>query len=246
MKTYFKKGRFALYKGDCVKILPELNVRPKMIFADPPYFLSGGGTTCKSGKRKSVNKGKWDTEKDIDFIHSFNIQWLKECKNILDGTIWVCGTYHNIYSVGMALQQLDYKILNNVVWEKTNPPPNLGCRSFTHSNETIIWATKSDKRHTFNYGDMKINNGGKQMKDVWKMGTPKKVEKSVGKHPTQKPEALLERIILSSTEPGDLVLDPFNGSGTAGIVATRLGREYIGIEKYKKYCDLSIERYCNG
>ena len=169
-----------------------------MIFADPPYFLSNGGITCKSGQMVSVNKGEWDKKDNIDEIHDFNKAWIKEAKRILteDGTIWVSGTYHNIYSLGMALQQYNFKILNNVVWYKKNPPPNLGCRTFTHSNETIIWAKKSvNSNHYFNYDLMKAMNKNKQMKDVWRVGPLSKDEKKHGKHPTQKPLKLLKRII---------------------------------------------------
>jgi len=248
IKPYFQSddGYFTLYRGDCFDIIKTIKGSSvDMIFADPPYFLSNNGTTCKSGRRVSVNKGKWDKSSDIEQIHKFNKRWIRLCKRVLDvcATLWISGTYHNIYSIGLALQELEFKILNNIIWQKPNPPPNLACRCFTHSTETILWAKSDKSRHCFNYKDMKKINNNKQMKDVWTFTSPSKKEKSNGKHPTQKPIALLERIILASTNIGDLVLDPFNGSGTTGIAAYRLHRKYIGIEKEKKYLDLTKKRF---
>lgn len=246
--VYFYEDDFLLLHGDSIEILnliPENYIN--MIFADPPYFLSNDGITCSSGKMVSVNKGNWDKGKEnIDDKHLFNKSWLEKCKNIIqkDGTIWVSGTFHNIYSIGVALEELDFKILNNITWFKTNAPPNLSCRYFTHSTETVLWAKKSKKaKHTFHYELMKQLNGGKQMRDVWNIPTTKKSEKVFGKHPTQKPLALLERIILSSTNEGDVILDPFNGSGTTGIVANKLNRKYIGIDIDEQYLDLTVKRY---
>ncbi|AOG56632.2 DNA modification methyltransferase [Streptococcus pneumoniae] len=161
-----------------------------------------------------------------------------------NGTVWISGSLHNIYSVGMALEQEGFKILNNITWQKTNPAPNLSCRYFTHSTETILWARKNDKkaRHYYNYDLMKELNDGKQMKDVWTGSLTKKVEKWAGKHPTQKPEYLLERIILASTKEGDYILDPFVGSGTTGVVAKRLGRRFIGIDAEKEYLKIARKR----
>ena len=249
MKPYFKSkdNRFTLYYEDCIEVmqnLPECSI--DMIFADPPYFLSNGGLTCKSGKAVSVNKGDWDKSKSITDDHIFNFNWIKECQRLLtkDGTIWISGTFHNISSVGLCLQTHGFRILNNVIWQKTNPPPNLGCRCFTHSTETILWAAKSDKsKYFFNYKEMKKINNDKQMKDVWQFSSSGKKEKLQGKHPTQKPLALLERIIVASTQPDDLILDPFSGSSTTGIMAYRLGRKYIGIEKEKEYLSLSKKRF---
>ncbi|MDI3546579.1 MAG: hypothetical protein PWR10_231 [Halanaerobiales bacterium] len=217
-----------------------------MIFADPPYFLSNDGITCQSGRMVSVNKGEWDKAEGVKEIHSFNLDWIGECKRVLkdDGTIWISGTYHNIYSLGMALLEHEYKILNNIVWFKTNPPPNLGCRCFTHANETIIWARKhKDSKHYFNYKLMKQLNNDRQMKDVWKIGQVKKSEKKYGKHPTQKPLELLKRIVMASTEEGMVILDPFNGSGTTGIAAAELSRKYIGIDLEEEYLELTRKRY---
>ena len=244
MKYYYKNETSTLYHGDTFKILRSI---PKesvdMIFADPPYFLSNDGITCQGGKMVSVNKGEWDKSPDK---HKFNRRWIKACKRVLkpDGTIWISGTYHNIYSIGMALEQEGFKILNNITWQKTNPPPNLACRCFTHSTETIIWAKKNEKkaRHLFNYQLMKDMNGGKQMKDVWTGPLTPPSEKLEGKHPTQKPLYLLEKIILSSTEEGATVLDPFCGSSTTGVMACRLNRKYIGIDNNEEFIELSRRR----
>jgi len=244
---YFEENDFTLIHADSLKVLKKMEDESiDMIFADPPYFLSSGGITCSSGKMVSVDKGDWDKSVTIKEKHSFNKKWLKECKRVLkkDGTIWISGTYHNIYSIGMALEELEYKILNNIIWEKSNPAPNLSCRFFTHSTETILWARKEIKgKHTFHYDEMKELNGGKQMKDVWTFPTTSPSEKKFGKHPTQKPLKLLERIILASTNEGDVILDPFNGSGTTGIAANRLNRKYIGIELEEEYLDLTIKRF---
>ncbi len=217
-----------------------------MIFADPPYFLSNDGISCSGGKRVSVNKGDWDKLGSLEDKHSFNRRWIRLCRNVLksDGTIWISGTLHNIYSVGMALEQEGFKIINNITWQKTNPSPNLACRCFTHSTETILWAQKNDKhsRHYFNYQLMKELNGGKQMKDVWTGALTPQSEKIHGKHPTQKPLYILERIILASTREGDIVLDPFCGSSTTGVACKKLGRKYIGIDNNSEYINLSIER----
>lgn len=220
-----------------------------MIFADPPYFLSNDGITCQGGKMVSVNKGQWDKVSGINEKHKFNRQWIRLCKKVLkpNGTIWISGTMHNIYSVGMALEQEGFKIINNITWQKTNPPPNLVCRCFTHSTETILWAQKDDKksRHYFNYPLMKKLNGGKQMKDVWTGPLTPRSEKTFGKHPTQKPVYLLERILLASTREGDVVLDPFCGSSTTGVACKHFKRNYIGIDNNLQYIQLSIERLNN-
>ncbi len=217
-----------------------------MIFADPPYFLSNDGITCHAGKTVSVNKGEWDKASSLSEKHNFNRRWIRLCKELIspNGTIWISGTLHNIYSIGMALEQEGFKIINNITWQKTNPPPNLACRCFTHSTETILWAQKNDKKakHTFNYQLMKQQNGGKQMKDVWTGSITSQKEKAQGKHPTQKPLYILERIIESSTNPGDIILDPFCGSSTTGVAAKRLGRKYIGIDNAEEYINISVKR----
>jgi site-specific DNA-methyltransferase (adenine-specific) len=256
---FYKNENVALFKGDCSDVLPTLpECSVDMIFADPPYNLSNGGITCQAGRMVSVNKGEWDKSKGVDADHEFALQWLTACRRVLkdDGTIWVSGTMHNIYSVGFALQQLGYRLLNEICWYKPNASPNLSTRYFTHSHETVIWAAKSGKsKHKFDYQRMKQIAGGKQMRslwmdidvedepqDIWSIPTPSGVEKKFGKHPTQKPLALLERIILASTNPGDIVLDPFTGSSTTGVAAIRHGRRFIGIETNAGYLELSVKR----
>lgn len=236
-----------LLQGDSLKLLSRMKAESvDVIFADPPYFLSNGGITCQGGKMVSVNKGEWDKNNGVESKHKFNRAWIKRCKRVLkpNGTIWISGSFHNIYSVGLALEQEGFKILNNITWQKTNPPPNLACRSFTHSTETVLWARKNEKkaRHYFNYPEMKVMNGGKQMKDVWTGSLTRKGEKSEGKHPTQKPEYLLEKILLASAQTGDVVLDPFCGSGTTGVQAIRQGCKFIGIDISEKYLDITRRR----
>lgn len=238
------------YHGNCLQFLDEIAARhPEghfdMIFADPPYFLSNGGITCHAGKMVKVDKGTWDKSRGAEVNHEFNLEWLRRCQRVLkpNGSIWVSGTLHVIFSVGYAMQQLGFKLLNDIAWEKPNPPPNLSCRYFTHSTETVLWAAKNENsKHYYNYKLMRELNGGKQMKTVWTMTAPTNGEKSFGKHPTQKPVALVERCLLASTREGDLVLDPFLGSGTTAIAALRLRRRCLGIEADQKYLDLSIAR----
>lgn len=249
-EIYYKDKNINLIYGDSFKVLNNIKEKSvDMIFADPPYFLSNGGISVHSGKQVSVNKAKWDMGYDLQKKHEFNKEWIRLCKRVLkdNGTIWISGTMHNIYSVGMALEEEGFKIINNITWKKLNPPPNLACRCFTHSTETILWAKKDIKKanHNFNYELMKKLNDGKQMKDVWEGSLTSKTEKKYGKHPTQKPEYLLERIILASTKKGALILDPFNGSGTTGVVAKRLGRKYIGIDNVKKYLNITVKRLEN-
>ena len=237
-----------IFQGDCLEILaaiPEASV--DLIFADPPYFLSNNGITCHAGRMVSVNKGEWDKSRGPDANHQFNRDWLAACQRVLkpNGTIWVSGTSHVIHSVGFAMQQLGFKLLNDISWVKPNPPPNLSCRYFTHATETIIWAAKNSKaRHKFNYAHMKELNRGKQMKSVWEMFPPAKEEKVFGKHPTQKPVALLERILLAASDEGDLVLDPFSGSGTTLVAALRLSRRALGAELAGEWIHLALVRLC--
>lgn len=239
-----------LYQIDCVQFMDALiekypNGLFDMIFADPPYFLSNGGITCYSGKIAKVDKGNWDKSKGVDENHEFNIAWLSRCQKLLkkDGTIWVSGTHHVIYSVGFAMQQLGMKILNDISWEKPNPPPNISCRYFTHSTETIIWAAKNkNSKHYFNYEELRKMNNGKQMKNVWTIPAPNGEEKKFGKHPTQKPLKLLERIIIASTKENDLIFDPFAGSSTTGVAAINLNRRFVGCELENKYIEISILR----
>lgn len=236
---------FYLYNEDALKLLkllPDNSI--DLFFTDPPYFLSNDGITCSGGKMVSVNKGGWDKEDTLS-VDEFNYQFLKEAKRIIkpSGSIWVSGTLHNIYSVGYQMKKLGLRILNNIIWQKTNPPPNLSCKMFTHSTETILWAAKDLKsKYTFNYELMKEENDGKQMKDVWQFSITKKSEKKYGKHPTQKPLDLMRRIIKASSNEGDLVLDPFMGSGTTGVAAIELNRKFIGIDIEKEYFQLAIKR----
>ncbi len=239
-----------LYQMDSIELMNLLiNKYPDgifdMIFADPPYFLSNGGFTCHAGKVAKVDKGKWDKSRGVRENHEFNLAWLSRCQKLLkpNGTIWVSGTHHVIYSVGFAMQELEMKILNDITWEKPNPPPNLSCRYFTHSTETIIWAAK-DKyaKHYFNYDEMRKLNNNKQMKTVWTISAPGSEEKKFGKHPTQKPIELLKRIILASTQEGDIIFDPFSGSSTTGLVAVQLNRAFVGCELENEYIALSIKR----
>lgn len=245
---------YRLYHDDCLKILEEIPENTfDMIFADPPYMLSNGGITCQNGKVVSVNKGKWDESQGFEQDFEFHKKWLSACKRVLkkNGTLWVSGTYHSIYSCGFAIQLLGYHILNDISWFKPNASPNMCCRYFTASHETLIWARKDKKtKHTFNYELMKngdfssdfIKKPNTQMRSVWAIGTPKKSEKTFGKHPTQKPLDLLERIILASTNEGDLILDPFMGSATTGVAALKHNRKFVGIEKEKEFIELAEKR----
>ena len=248
LTPYYEEKDVKLYLGDSFKILKKLEPKSvNMIFADPPYFLSRkDGITLNSGKMVSVVKAEWDKSLSVAEKHKFNREWIKLCRNVLDdnGTIWISGTMSNIYSIGLALEQEGFRILNNITWQKLNPPPNISCRYFVHSTETVLWAKKDTKnsRHTFNYDLMKQLNGKKQDKDVWTSSVIKKSEKKFGAHPTQKPIWLLEKIILASTNENDLILDPFNGSGTTGIAAYINNRKYIGIDILQDYLDLTLKR----
>lgn len=245
-----EQARAVLYHANCMELLDRINAtHPQgafdMIFADPPYFLSNGGITCHGGKMVKVHKGDWDKSRSPDLNHEFNLEWLRRCQQALkpNGTLWVSGTHHVIHSVGFAMQQLGMKLLNDITWEKPNPPPNLACRNFTHATETIIWAAKTDKsKHVFHYRKMKAENGDKQMKSVWRLTAPGKDEKSHGRHPTQKPLELLMRCIEASTNPGDRIFDPFNGSGTTAVAAVRSGRQYVGSELDPAYIALTRAR----
>ena len=242
-----------LIEGDCLEVLDTLYAKRgafvDFIFCDPPYHLSNGGFTCQNGKMVSVDKGKWDQSSGFENNLAFNLSWIERCRNVLKphGSMMVSGTLHSIYSIGFAMQSVGMKFLNNITWQKPNPPPNLSCRYLTHSTETIIWAAKElTSKHKFNYQLMKEINGGKQMKDVWTMTAPGKSEKSFGKHPTQKPLSLLTQLILASTDQGDTVLDAFNGSGTTGVAAIETKRKYVGIELDPSYVALSNKRFSDA
>ena len=245
-KPYYSADGFILYHGDCLDLLPQIaDDSINTIFADPPYFLSNGGISCQSGRMVCVDKGDWDKGGTPEHIQEFNMHWLSLCRSKLkdDGTIWISGTYHNIFSVATCLTELGYKILNVITWQKSDPPPNLSCRYFNFSTEYIIWARKYTKKpHKFNYEVMKQLNGDKQMTDVWRIPAVGRWEKTCGKHPTQKPLRLLYRIILASTDEGDVVLDPFTGSSTTGIAANLLGRDFIGIDQELSFLELSKNR----
>jgi len=255
LKPYFELKDFTLYFGNAVEILNQIDEKSvDLIFADPPYFLSNDGITCQSGRMVSVNKAEWDESKGFEEDLDFTNNWLKACKRVLkdDGTIWISGTLHIIYKVGYLLEKNGYDIMNDIIWFKPNAPPNLSCKYFTHSHEIVLWARKSkESRHLFNYEKMKswndpkdkLKNEDKQMRSVWSIPLLSKKEKKFGKHPTQKPLELLNRIIISSSNENDVVLDPFVGSGTTGIISSLYKRKFIGIDNNKEYLDLAIKRF---
>jgi site-specific DNA-methyltransferase (adenine-specific) len=218
-----------------------------VIFADPPYFLSGSGSTCSGGKRASVVKGEWDRPKTLAEMHAWNGKWLAVARRLLapNGTIWVSGTLHSIHSCGIAMQQLGMAMINEVIWQKTNPPPNLACRCITHSHETLLWAKRAESsKHHFDYAASRRYTG-KQLLDVWKMGSPGKAELVHGKHPTQKPIALVARCLAISAPDGATVLDPFQGSGTTGVVVAgldSLAMRYVGIDSDPQWLSVTEAR----
>ena len=234
-----------ILQGNCLELMDAMpESRFDAIWTDPPYFLSNGGITCKNGRMVSVHKGDWDKSRGADLNHEFNLEWLRRCQRLLkpNGSIWITGTMHVAHDIGFGLQQLGYKLLCDIAWEKPNPPPNLSCRYFTHSFETVIWAAKTLKsKHLFNYQEMRKVTG-KQMKTVWRFTSPAKVEKEHGKHPTQKPLALIERCLLASTNEGDAVLDPFMGGGSTGVACIRLKRKFTGIELDEAHFNLAKRR----
>ena len=241
-----------ILQGDCVSEmarLPDKSV--DMIFADPPYNLQLGGDLFRpEGSRVDAVDDEWDKFESLTAYDNFTRDWLDQARRILkdDGTIWVIGSYHNIYRVGTLLQDADFWILNDIVWRKTNPMPNFRGTRFTNAHETLIWCAKDEKaRYTFNYRAMKALNDDLQMRSDWVLPICAGAERVKGEdggkaHPTQKPEALLYRILLACTKPGDVVLDPFFGTGTTGAVARRLGRRWIGIEREPAYVKVARER----
>lgn len=255
---FYKNKDCKLYLGDSFEILKKIKEKSiDFIFADPPYFLSSGGISCHSGQMVSVNKGDWDKSISIDEKLKFHLGWISLCKKVLkdDGSIMISSTFHSVYAIGVALEESGFSIINNIIWRKTNPAPNISCRCFTHSTETIIWARKvldngKKGKYTFNYEEMKKENNGKQMKDYWDIEdaslvetstTPRK-EKAFGNHPTQKPIQLLDRLIRAATKENDLVLDPFCGSSTTGVACLMNGRRFIGIDNCLDYLNISKER----
>ena len=255
MKPYYQDGSITLYNADCLEVLASFAENSiDMIFADPPYMLSNNGFTCQNGKMAKVNKGEWDKSAGFEEDTIFHNEWIRACRRILkpEGTIWISGTYHSIYQCGYLLQKNDFHILNDIAWFKPNASPNLSCRFFTASHETILWARKDkNAKHTFNYEEMKngsfpedkLKNENTQMRSVWSIPSPKSAEKEHGKHPTQKPLDLLKRIVLASTNKGDIVLDPFCGSGTTGAACKFIGeRTFIGIEIDEGFCEIAKGR----
>ena len=252
---FFNSEDAVIFNGDCLEVMrsiPENSI--DMIFADPPYMLSNDGLTCQNGRMVNVNKGKWDKSKGFEEDTIFHNEWISACRHILkpEGSIWISGTYHSIYQCGYLLQKNNFHILNDITWYKPNASPNLSCRFFTASHETIIWARKDkNAKHTFNYDEMKngqfpedkLKKENTQMRSVWAITASKNDEKKHGKHPTQKPLDLLKRIILASTNENDIILDPFCGSGTTGAACKCLkNRIFIGIEIDKNYCNLTKNR----
>ena len=240
-----------IIRSDCIAAMRDLPAKSvDMIFADPPYNLQLGGDLARpDGSHVDAVTDAWDKFDSLSHYDRFTRAWLLEAKRILkdDGTIWVIGSYHNIFKVGSAIQDLGYWILNDIVWRKTNPMPNFKGTRFTNAHETLIWASMGEKaRYTFNYRSMKTLNDELQMRSDWEFpvcGGPERLKANgVKVHPTQKPEALLYRILLACTKPGDVVLDPFFGTGTTGAVAKRLGRRWIGIEREDVYIDAAAER----
>ncbi len=237
---------FTLYQGDSFEVLHNIKSSFDIIFADPPYFLStGNGKVNVNGKYIKFDKGQWDRIRSRDEKDAFNRNWLEPCIKLLkqNGTIWICGTYHNIFSVEKCLDELGFKIINMVVWQKPDPPVTLSDKRLNFCAEYLIWATRRGcKDYTFNQDALKAVNGGVYMQDVWKLSAASAWEKLQGKHPTQKPLRLLYRAILASTNKGDIILDPFAGSSTTGIAANLLGRNFVGIDESKEFLDLSIKR----
>lgn len=248
-RNFLRARRVTLLRRDALEVLGELPAASfDMIFADPPYLLSNGGTTMQAGKRARVDKGAWDRSRgDVETDHLWHRAWLRGCQRVLkpSGTIWVCGNYASICSVGWAMQSLGFHFLNVVTWEKQNPPSNLGCRTLTYSTEFLIWAAPQrykPLRHAFNYEELKAECDGRQMRDVWVFSPPPPSERRHGKHPTQKPEALLDRCLKVSAREGDLVLDPFCGSATTGVAALRRGCRFVGVEADGSYLEIARKR----
>jgi modification methylase len=241
-----------IIEDDCIAAMARLPAGSiDMVFADPPYNLQLGGDLFRpEGGRVDAVDDAWDKFDTFAAYDEFTRAWLKEARRILkpNGTLWVIGSYHNIFRVGAALQDAGYWILNDIIWRKSNPMPNFRGTRFTNAHETLIWASRSeDSRYTFNYRAMKALNDELQMRSDWLLpicsgGERVKGEAGVKAHPTQKPESLLYRVLLACTNPGDVVLDPFFGTGTTGAVAQRLGRQWIGIEREKRYISVARQR----
>jgi site-specific DNA-methyltransferase (adenine-specific) len=243
LRSYGEPGAM-VYLADCVELMglmPAGSV--DALFADPPYRLSGGGVTVKSGRLAPVDKGEWDRPKGFKKDHEFNVRWLRAARRVLkpDATLWVSGTHHIIFSIGFALQSLGFRIINQISWVKPDPPPNALHTAFTHAHETLLWASKG-RGHTFNYDLINSPDPSTQMSSVWRIPPPQKREKRHGYHPTQKPVRLVRRALLASTQEGELVFDPFCGSGTTGVAAKELGRFFVGAELEEEFCELAGRR----
>lgn len=242
--------RAVMFCGDSTTVMHKLaaqDFRVDVVWADPPYYLSDGGTTCSGGKRASVDKGDWDKPLSRTEQTEVTRAWLHAVGLVLKptGSIWVCGTLHNVFGLGMALGDLEFRILNAVVWQKTNPPPNLACRSFTHSHESLLWASLGPKAtYYFDYRAIKASNGNKQLCDVWRMPGPTTAEYRWGRHSCQKPTALIRRCLLASCPPEGTVLDPFAGSGSTGVATLQLGkrRRFVGIEQDERWVNIAVRR----
>ena len=241
--------------GDCIENLKTIpNNSIDLIFADPPYNMQTEGELLRTdGTKFNGVSDSWDKFSSLEEYDNFTKKWLIECKRVLkdDGAIWVIGSFQNIFRLGYIMQDLGFWILNDVIWSKPNAVPNFGGTRFQNSHETLLWCSKSKKsKYHFNYKTMKVFNGGKQMKSIWDIGIcigKERLKDKYGNkvHSTQKPEALLYNVILSSTEKNDIVLDPFFGTGTTGVIAKRLGRRYIGIERNEEYILAAEKRLRN-
>ena len=246
LRCYGEPGAM-VYLCDCIelmRLIPPGSV--DAVFADPPYRLSNGGVTVKNGRLSSVDKGSWDRSMGFQQDHQFNVTWLRGVWRVLKpgGSVWVSGTHHGIHSIGFALQTLGFRLVNDVVWWKPDPPPNAMHTSFTHAHETLVWARKRGARHTFNYDLINGPDPTSQVGSVWRMGSVSQAEKRLGYHPTQKPLRLVRRTLLASTNEGALVLDPFCGSGTTAVAAKELGCFFVGAELEEGYAALASRRIC--
>ena len=242
-----------IHRGDCIEVLKSLpDASVDMVFADPPYNLQLGGDLLRPDNSKvDAVDDDWDKFASFGDYDAFTRAWLAECRRVLkpEGSIWVIGSYHNVFRLGSAIQDLGFWVLNDIIWRKSNPMPNFKGTRFTNAHETLIWAAKSrdQKRYTFNYDALKAFNEDTQMRSDWTFALctgEERIKDADGKkaHPTQKPEALLHRVLLSATRPGDVILDPFFGTGTTGAAAKRLGRHYIGIERDETYVEVAETR----
>ncbi|MCL2566910.1 MAG: site-specific DNA-methyltransferase [Alphaproteobacteria bacterium] len=255
MKTFYEDDNTCLYCGDSLKILKKIEDNSiDVIFADPPYNMQLRGDLFRPDQSKVLGVGdsSWDYFDSFKDYDDFSLAWLKEVKRVLkeDGTLWVIGSYHNIFRIGKIIQDLDFWILNDIIWAKSNPMPNFKGTRFTNAHETLLWCSQGkDSKYHFHYHSMKILNDDKQMTSIWDMPICSGNERirTDGKtlHPTQKPVDLLNRVLLASTKIGDIVLDPFLGSGTTGVAAKMLGRKFIGIDKETTYLEIALERIKN-